>query len=333
MYQFLCRRRSAVAKFFIFAVFGIVLYNEWFIYSVQPIYWLDMECPKDDISCTKIMFIADPQIQGEMDVAPPLSYLFNWDSDRYLKSTFREALKYFKPNVLVYLGDLMDEGSISSMVQFHAYVRRLSDIFEVSYPVIQVWLPGDNDIGGENEPIRKDKLEEFHAVFDQPSVITYKNVSFYKVNGITHSYPQASEDDNGYRIVVSHYPVLWRSVFGKQVHDAIRPNVYFCAHEHKSKYVVKDRDWRNIAARPITSHDSVMEVASGGENVYEIYVPTCSYRMGTSTIGYGAAILVNNNNMLRYGVLWSPLRFTALFAYAILAVCSMPPTFSGGLTR
>lgn len=45
-------------------------------------------------------------------------------------------INYFKPDVLVYLGDLMDEGSISTLVQFHTYVKRLADIFEVDYEVV-----------------------------------------------------------------------------------------------------------------------------------------------------------------------------------------------------
>ncbi|CAG5002296.1 unnamed protein product [Parnassius apollo] len=328
----LFRRRSLAVKYFIALFFGAVAYNEWIIYVVQPIYWQHMKCPHDDKYCTKIMFIADPQIQGEMAVPPPLSYLFNWDSDRYLGTTFKIALKYFKPDILVYLGDLMDEGSIATMTQFHSYVRRLSNIFEVPYPIIQVWLPGDNDIGGENEPIRRDKLEEFNKVFNQPSIITYRNISFYKVNGITHSFPHAKGDDN-YKIVVSHYPLLRKSVFGKQVNDAIHPNIYFCAHEHKSKYFIKDENLRNIFTRYIRPGDEILNINHNEENIYEIYVPTCSYRMGTQTIGYGAAVLVHNDHHLHYTVLWSPRRFPSLFTYAVVLIIAILYMFIFCLSR
>lgn len=40
--------------------------------------------------------MADPQIQGELAVAPPLSYLYNWDSDRrVLLIPFNQAKKMF----------------------------------------------------------------------------------------------------------------------------------------------------------------------------------------------------------------------------------------------
>lgn len=82
----------------------------------------------------------------------------------------------------------------------------------------QVWLPGDNDIGGENEPIRHDKVAEFNNIFDQPSVISYKNVTFYKINSVMYKVPTGPDDpDLNVKIGVSHYPVASKGVYGKQV--------------------------------------------------------------------------------------------------------------------
>ncbi|CAB3237712.1 unnamed protein product [Arctia plantaginis] len=288
-------RRSTTVKYFIAAFLGAAIYCEWFIYLVQPQYWTDLDCSEHDSTCTKILFIADPQIQGEYAVSPPLSYLINWDSDRYLKSTFKVVVKYFKPDVLVFLGDLMDEGSISSIVQFHSYVKRLANIFEVDHQVLQVWVQGDNDIGGENEPIRHDKIAEFEKVFQQPSIIYYRNVSFYKVNAITNTHPQKSDTDeaheNNFKIVVSHYPVTLRHMFGLQVYNAIRPNIFFCAHEHESKYVKETKELKDRKVTWFENPKSTLSLAFNDESLYEVYVPTCSYRMGTSYIGYGAAVL------------------------------------------
>lgn len=81
----------------------------------------------------------------------------------------------------------------------------------------QVWIPGDNDIGGENEPIRRDKIEEFRTVYSQPSVIVFQNISIYKVSTITYSVPQPLDDDLNFKIAVSHYSVIERTAFAKQV--------------------------------------------------------------------------------------------------------------------
>ncbi|XP_013187014.1 metallophosphoesterase 1 [Amyelois transitella] len=311
-------KRSTTVKYSIAALVVAVLYCEWFIYLAQPFYWPSLECEGVDASCTRVLFIADPQIQGDTAVAPPLSYLFNWDSDRYLKSTFSVVLNHFKPDVLVYMGDLMDEGSIATMQQFHGYVKRLSKIFEINYSVVQIWLPGDNDIGGEGEPIKKDKVKEFAEVFEQPDVITFKNISFYKVNGITYTVPHEMElVDNNYKIVVSHYPVTHKHSFIHKMNAKIRPDIYFSAHDHDSKYVKQKRDLtQRQALYPLYS---VLHIPRG-DWLYEISVPTCSYRMGTSKIGYGAAVFENNNSLLHYTVFWSPQRFPYLLFYAFVLI-------------
>lgn len=84
----------------------------------------------------------------------------------------------------------------------------------------QVWLPGDNDIGGENEPIKRDKVEEFYKVFQQPDVVTLRNVSVYKVNKITYTMPKIPDDlkdDSNFKIVVSHYAIMESTIFEKRV--------------------------------------------------------------------------------------------------------------------
>ncbi|XP_049876909.1 uncharacterized protein LOC126374334 [Pectinophora gossypiella] len=317
-------RRSAALKYFVATILGAAFYCEWAVYRIQPFYWQQLECPAYDYTCTKILFIADPQIQGDDAVPPPLSYLFNWDSDKYLKSTFSVVLKHFKPDVLVYMGDLMDEGSISTMAQFHAYVLRLANIFNIDYPVVQIWIPGDNDIGGENEPIKRDKVAEFDKIFDQESIIMFRNISFYKVNAITHKFQKGRDKSHNFKIVISHYPVTSRHAFGEMINNVIRPNIYFCAHEHESKYVMQNPQLTFRETFPLKYGDKVLGISfssnSVDDTIYEIYVPTCSYRMGTSKIGYGAAVLQKHNKHMKYTVFWSPQRFPYLFFYLVILI-------------
>ncbi|KAJ8729132.1 hypothetical protein PYW08_000713 [Mythimna loreyi] len=313
-------RRSTTVKYVLAAIVGAVMYCEWFIYLVQPQYWTEMECTNDhDRSCTKILFIADPQIQGEEAVERPLSTIFNWDSDRFLKSTFRVAVDYFKPDVLVYLGDLMDEGSISTFQQFHGYVERLADIFVWNYPAVQVWLPGDNDIGGEHELVHRSRVEEFEKTFSQQKVITYSNVSFYVVNAITYTFPDKTDEPPGaehnFKIAVSHYPITMRVMFAQNIMKKINPQIFFCAHDHESKYVKQHKDLTHKVTTWFNAPKSTLNINFDDDSLYEIYVPTCSYRMGTSFIGFGAAILENNFKSMRYTVFWSPTRFPYLYFY------------------
>ncbi|RVE49212.1 hypothetical protein evm_006104 [Chilo suppressalis] len=315
-------KRSSTVKYFIAAFVGAALYCEWFVYVIQPQYWQGLGCDGQDAACTKVLFIADPQIQGDLAVPPPLSYLFNWDSDRYLKATFTVVSKYFQPDILVYMGDLMDEGSISTIPQFHGYVKRLSSIFNIESPVLQIWLPGDNDIGGENEPVSREKVAEFDKVFNQPSTITYSNITFYKVNGMTYTFPKNIQgaDENNINIVVSHYPITTRTVFSMQLIKEIHPNIFFCAHDHESKYVTQNKDLTHRRTHSYGYGEAILNISLDEDTLYEVYVPTCSYRMGTSKIGFGAAILDDKNHLLRYTVFWSPTRFPYLLFYLAVLI-------------
>ncbi|XP_047987216.1 uncharacterized protein LOC125227067 [Leguminivora glycinivorella] len=195
---------------------------------------------------------------------------------------------------------------------------------EASLPFQQIWVPGDNDIGGENEPIKWDKVKLFQKVFAQNPAVGVKDISFYRINAITHAYPKVPENetDNNFKIAVSHYPLLIRHSFVTEINKHYRPDIYFCAHDHESKYMTQTQRFENTQIHQFYDNE-ILEIGFGID-LYEIYVPTCSYRMGTSKIGYGAAVLDHGNTRLRYTVFWSPQRFPYLFGYLaflVLVLC------------
>lgn len=75
----------------------------------------------------------------------------------------------------------MDEGSVSTYAEFDRYFQRFSNIFPSIPGVQNVYLPGDNDIGGENEPITHEKITKFQEKFGQPDVIHIRETSLIKV--------------------------------------------------------------------------------------------------------------------------------------------------------
>ncbi|XP_049819245.1 uncharacterized protein LOC109606279 [Aethina tumida] len=129
-------------------------------------------------------------------------------------------------------------------------------------------------------------------------------------------------------IGLSHLPLMFMpSAFTEKVIAKMLPQVIFAGHEHKSMIVSTDallrEDYHIIPINP--DNNKVFEYTLGVTDMYEILIPTCSYRMGTKKIGYGYAILEKNN--LRFTVLWSPSRFDQLTSYFVVFVCfimSMP---------
>lgn len=107
----------------------------------------------------RILLVADPQLIGyHNEVIKFLSPLTIWDSDRlkdivfhiklfvniellcrYLVNTYNHAFEFAKPEVVIFLGDLFDEGSTGSDEEFNLYVRRLFNIFlNDKYPNVKV---------------------------------------------------------------------------------------------------------------------------------------------------------------------------------------------------
>ena len=100
-----------------------------------------------------------------------LGLITRWDSDRYLSKTFSWAKYAYSPDVVIFLGDLMDEGSESSESDYVDYVRRFKSIYETK--ALKVYVAGDNDIGGEgSDPLTPEKMERFRKTFpNQPNYL------------------------------------------------------------------------------------------------------------------------------------------------------------------
>lgn len=49
------------------------------------------------------------------------SKVVNYDSDKHIHRTYKKAVDHVKPNVIVFLGDLMDEGSVADDEKFLKY--------------------------------------------------------------------------------------------------------------------------------------------------------------------------------------------------------------------
>ena len=78
----------------------------------------------------KILFVADPQIQGYVNEgnSGPIK---RWDIDRYLSKTFSWAMYAYDPQVVVFLGDLIDEGSEADQDDYQDYVIRFKNIYSL----------------------------------------------------------------------------------------------------------------------------------------------------------------------------------------------------------
>lgn len=159
--------------------------------------------------------MADPQLLGETSDNHFYSTIAIYDSDNYLRKTFRQAVSHAKPNVVCFLGDLLDEGSIASDDAYERYLKRFHSVFKASTSIQKIHIAGDNDIGGEeNDYVTARKLKRFETGFNETdSTIVSKRIRFFNINLMTHAYPEYNETKDGLantmiNIVLSHISIL-----------------------------------------------------------------------------------------------------------------------------
>ncbi|XP_037558285.1 metallophosphoesterase 1 homolog [Dermacentor silvarum] len=128
-------RRCRVA---LFLLLGYALIVEWLVYLVAP-YWNWPHLPLTAGIGTRLLLVADPQLLGRVNTAPGLfGIIERWDADRYISKTFALANDYFKPHVVIFLGDLSDEGEFATDDDFRSYVERFFNIFtHIDYRQVQ----------------------------------------------------------------------------------------------------------------------------------------------------------------------------------------------------
>ena len=147
----------------------IIFYNEFLVYWQSYSSWPSLF--KTDKTDIRLLLVADPQLIGDNDEPWYQESIAKWDSDRYLENTYRLALAHTQPDVIIFLGDLFDEGLKASDEQYNGYYERFSRIFKLKEMSRRnstkiLYISGDNDIGGEYQNDRSQKLDKrFESYF------------------------------------------------------------------------------------------------------------------------------------------------------------------------
>ena len=195
----------------------LIFYVEFISYHLLQFQWIRPPIC-DPPSCSKLLLVADPQILGSQETGPwIINFIERWDSDRYIRKTFQQALNYFEPDFIILLGDIMDIGHVASDEEFYFDLERLWQIFKTPERMKNtrtIIIPGDNDIGGDEEIMIPQIVNRFYKVFNQSEgPILAENLQFYKVNSLTYVFQKPeyiSIDDGIIRIALSHIPLLPR---------------------------------------------------------------------------------------------------------------------------
>lgn len=276
------------------------------------------------------------------------------DSDRYLRNVYSWVTSKYAYSTSVFLGDLIDEGSIATDDEFDSYVQRFLSIFPPDSTKSSIYTPGDNDVGGEGvDRVTLQKIQRFQNKFGTSKhvvpacsfldIVPVSRLTEHGYLNITSKIEHISRDK--IVVVISHVPVLpLKGRFAERIMSDLNPDIIFSAHDHRGflfsgkrgslkasqpqdmVLFSKDEDITPVKIQTRqTSTDGTVEMS---ETMTEIVVPTCSYRMGVKEMGLGLAVFSRSGEVAYYN-LWVPSRFPLLYLYLTSAVSVLVLAFIG----
>ncbi|KAK7071042.1 hypothetical protein SK128_007679 [Halocaridina rubra] len=307
--------------FIIGMLFTVVLLNEWLFYIFKALRWPELADSREDN--VRVLIAADPQILSlESEPLFPFNFLTTWDADRFVSRGFNLAVWKTKPDVVIFLGDILDDGSISNDDGFKAKAEHFKSLMHIpSYVKQTIYVPGDNDIGGEGSDVATwKKVQRFYQVFNQSMFVPYEFVDFTQVRVMDdfEKVPNSSPDIERMVVLLSHMPLL--PLTKKKIKERItahHPSFIFSGHEHDSYHFNAPKDDPHAQEFwPLKGDDNIWKFTTTGKKLHEVTVPTCSYRMGKPSYGYGFAV-IGKSGVIQYCVLWLPSRFNQLWLYLL----------------
>jgi len=318
-----------------------IIYNEYLSYWLCHLRWNFLPPPAP--STVVILLVADPQIVGNIhEPSGILGWIQRWDCDRYLSKSYSWALSSYDINTVVFMGDLIDEGSEADDDLFASYAERFHGVYPDNGKQM-IYIPGDNDIGGEGvDPVTINKIDRFDKHFGPVKAVyaASNNIDIVPVSRLTEHgvYNLTLKPSQLYTtkivLAVSHVPVLpLNGKFSERVMNLINPDMIFSAHDHMGYWFSADRDTRHIKGdvvrfnsgenvpvqvetrTSVQQEDEELGVGKLTGDVSEIVIPTASYRMGVPHMGLGLVSVTSQGDVF-YTNLWLPSRFSLLYTYA-----------------
>ncbi|CAK5281765.1 unnamed protein product [Mycena citricolor] len=148
---------------------GIAVWYEHivFLVTIRRCSWPDSDTL--DSPPSHVLIVADPQIldhRSYPDRGLVLTYISQFLVDLNLRKSWRASLK-LKPDVVVFLGDMMDGGRFAmSDAEYERYFRRFKSIFACPSTIPQHYIPGNHDTGlGASEEFSEHAKERYISHF------------------------------------------------------------------------------------------------------------------------------------------------------------------------
>uniref|UniRef100_A0A8R1HMF8 Metallophosphoesterase 1 homolog n=1 Tax=Caenorhabditis japonica TaxID=281687 RepID=A0A8R1HMF8_CAEJA len=158
----------------------LILYNEYFIffYAFYKCQWSchQNRCPENGL---KAFIISDTHLLGQRNG----HWLDKLKREWQMRQSYHISTWLHTPDVVFFLGDLLDEGQWAGRTLFSTYAQRFRRLFSVDEKVIA--LAGNHDLGF-HYVISPDTVDQFKKEFQRDIIdeIQIKNHSFILINSM-----------------------------------------------------------------------------------------------------------------------------------------------------
>ncbi|CAD5224888.1 unnamed protein product [Bursaphelenchus xylophilus] len=319
-----CRR--LVSRYPPWLIFLVVLgaiahYNEYLALRIRSCFW---RMPEE--GGIRVMLVADPQLVGYQNEPKWLGAFTRWDSDRYMSNAFTVAYKILQPDMVIFLGDLIDEMVFANDAEREWAINRFYEAFpQFDLNTTLIFIPGDNDIGGEVEPVQDHLRRKFADKFPNyySNRATDKLLELSMVDSLSdNQLYRLSRAPGGLPVMLSHLPMIRsfiKPIFEQFSDESYETRLVLSAHDHVSEYYIQpehDQRFDRVAGE----NGIKFLFAKGNKNsVLEIQVPTISYRMGVPNMAIGVLGVRNSSDgfHIHYENWWLPSRYPQLYVYLV----------------
>ena len=179
-------RRQEIKDFVVTALICL-LFCEYILYFIvlHGCQYPDLKTPpspdrQDDP--LRVMFLADTHLLGPIRGHPWDKLRREWQMHR----AFQTAQTYFSPDLVVFLGDIFDEGNWVDTKQFDIYVQRFKTLFRVDPSQTEVRVVAGNHDMGFHYAVTRKLNSRFEEAFNVKAVerFSMKGVQFVSVNSM-----------------------------------------------------------------------------------------------------------------------------------------------------
>uniref|UniRef100_A0A914WBN0 Calcineurin-like phosphoesterase domain-containing protein n=1 Tax=Plectus sambesii TaxID=2011161 RepID=A0A914WBN0_9BILA len=300
-------------------IVAAVVWAEWLALEVKRFGWSSADVSS---STVRVLIVADPQLLGYRDEPRLLGAVTRWDADRYTRRAFAHAKAHVKPHLIIFMGDLFDEGEKDNAVEFNATLDRFRNTFPVDGSQV-IYISGDNDVGGEWGSVKASRVarfnEHFKSKFDLRALgLETMGIIHTNLFNAQNEYLTDESAPSALRVVLSHAPLLRGYGRERRVIQMLSPSLILSAHDHIAEYCVRARDSVTFERHAMTPASLPVDfVVSQSGPMVELQAPTCSYRMGVKNMGFGVVFIEPRDDahrlLVRYQVLWLPGRYPQLW--------------------